>query len=141
MANAKKDATKLVFSTLLILLACSPLMTIACATNEDIRDQASPEENTTATSHEPTLYAFEEDDHPVLIQENDNAIDQEENASAESLADDLYTEGDPSLIAPRSILGNTTENMATVLIAAAFVAAIVIVTTLAITQRRKKQAT
>ena len=136
MTAKKKGATRLFVLTLLILLLCSSLASLAWAAPEDNESQTSPEEYSTETSDGPTLYASEEEDNPLLIQGNDDAADPAENDSTKA-AEDINTEDEPNLIAPRS----TSDDTAAKIGAAALAAGMAIVAAVAVFLNHKKQAT
>jgi hypothetical protein len=135
MANKQKAGTRLFVTTLLILLLCSPLVSMAIAA-DDVSGQVPPEEDSTETSDGPTLYASEEEDNPLLIEGNDEVTAPTENDSAGAAEN---TEGDPTLIAPRSILNNAANNTAAIIGISVLVAGMALIAAVAVITTRKKQ--
>jgi hypothetical protein len=133
MSNNK--CAKLAISTLLILLVCSSLTTLALAAPEEDVPQTAPTENSTSTDDGPTLYATDQE-NPVLIQGNDNETAPAEDGSASA---NENTEGDPNLISPRTMLEDASEEAPAKIGAVALAIGMGIIAAIAVILNRKKQ--
>jgi hypothetical protein len=130
MATSKANSTTLVFSVLLIML-CMPLVSMANAASDDVKTQVAPEDASNSTVDDGASYVpqgnstTDSEGNPSLIQIRDNStigLDNDASTNEEAPSAD-----EPNLIATETTPNNTPFIVAAITLATIAIGAAAIV--------------